>query len=106
MSWRAEARHSRYCILFLRSLGFLMNAKAATNAVAAVPACWIPVTKIRRVSKRWRWCQKMRATLIACRVQIERDMKEWLSSAFRNASSPSPSSEFASSGSSYLAHGR
>lgn len=39
MSWRAEARHSRYCILLFRSETFLMNARAATRAVAAVPAC-------------------------------------------------------------------
>jgi len=93
-------------MLFFRSLGFLMNASAATRAVAAVPACWIPVTNIRRVSKRWRWCQKIRATRMACRVQMERDMKAWLSSMLVKASSSCPSSELAGSGSSYFAQGR
>lgn len=54
ISCNAPAKHSRYCILFLRSFMFLMNARAATSAVAAVPACCIPVTKIRRVSNRCR----------------------------------------------------
>jgi hypothetical protein len=42
ISCRAADRHSRYCILLLRSVGSLRKAKAATRAVAAVP---------------WRHCQ-------------------------------------------------
>lgn len=37
MSDSAAERHSRYCMLLFRSVESLMNARAATRAVAAVP---------------------------------------------------------------------
>jgi hypothetical protein len=68
MSDRAAVRHSRYCMLLAREVGSLINARAATRAVAAVPACCIPVTNICFVSNRWRCCQYILATRMACFV--------------------------------------